>query len=110
MTAQWSIEAETESARGGGPRYREFLRVPALSAGTYVLPAGGVDRQSPHGEDEVYYVVRGRGRFRNGPEDREVGPGDVLFVPAHREHRFHEITQELVLLVVFGPAEGTPTA
>ena len=36
--------------------YLEFLKVPDLSMGLYVLPTGGVDPQSPHTEDEVYYV------------------------------------------------------
>ena len=37
--------------------YLEFLKVPDLSMGLYVLPTGGTDPQSPHTEDEVYYVV-----------------------------------------------------
>jgi len=85
--------------------YHEFLRVPSMSCGVYVLPAGAKDRQSPHREDEVYYVVRGRGRFVQGSLDRPVGPGDTLFVPAQVEHRFHTIEDELVVLVVFSPAE-----
>lgn len=43
-----------------GKPYMEFLRVSAMSAGLYVLPAGGTDPQRPHNEDEMYYVVRGR--------------------------------------------------
>ena len=98
-------ELESERERSG-TRYHEFLRVPALSAGLYVLPAGGVDGQQPHTEDEVYYVVSGRGAFRCGEEDRPVAAGSVLYVPAHVEHRFHSIEEELSILVVFAPAEG----
>jgi mannose-6-phosphate isomerase-like protein (cupin superfamily) len=90
-----------------GERWREFLRVPALSAGVYCLPAGAEDLQHPHTEGEVYYVIHGRARFRAGTADRAVAPGSVLFVPAGVEHRFHNIREDLVLLVVFGPAEGT---
>ena len=43
--------------------YLEFLKVPDLSMGVYVLPAGGTDPQSPHTEDEVYYVVSGRAKI-----------------------------------------------
>lgn len=101
------IEAEAAKARHAGG-YSEFLRVPTMSVGTYVLAAGATDRQTPHTEDEVYYVVRGRGRFQNGDGDHPVGPGDVLFVPARRPHRFHSIAEELLLLVVFAPAEQPP--
>jgi len=92
-------------AMAGSDSYTEFLRVPAMSVGVYVLPAGSVDGQTPHGEDEVYYVVRGRARFARGKEEMPVAPGDVLFVAARESHRFHSIEEELVLLVVFAPAE-----
>jgi mannose-6-phosphate isomerase-like protein (cupin superfamily) len=93
----------------GGP-WVELLRVPDLSCGLYVLAAGAVDPQQPHAEDEVYVILAGRGRFTAGDESRDVGPGDVLFVPARVPHRFHDIAEELRIVVVFGPAEGTRVA
>lgn len=90
-----------------GRAYLEFLRVPALSAGLYVLPAGGTDPQQPHEQDEVYYVVNGRARFRGGEDDQPVAPGTLLYVPAREEHRFHSIEEELTVLVLFAPAEGS---
>lgn len=89
-----------------GRLYREFLRVRALSAGLYVLPAGATDSQKPHHEDELYYVIRGRARFRAGDQDEEVSPGSVLFVAAEVEHRFYDIADELAVLVFFAPAES----
>ena len=85
--------------------YQEFLRVPAMSAGIYVLQRGGTDRQSPHHQDEIYYVVRGKAKVRLGSEESSIGPGTVLFVEARAEHRFFAIEEELVLLVVFAPPE-----
>jgi quercetin dioxygenase-like cupin family protein len=90
----------------GSKAYLEFLRIPAMSAGFYVLAAGATDVQSPHHEDELYYVVRGKARFRAGEEDREVSAGSVLFVAAEIEHRFYDITEELGVLVFFAPAES----
>jgi len=89
-----------------GKLYREFLRVPTMSAGLYVLPAGATDPQRPHHEDEMYYVVSGRARFRAGEEDREISAGSVLFVAAEVEHRFYDIAEELAVLVLFAPAES----
>jgi quercetin dioxygenase-like cupin family protein len=98
--------AEIEQQRSeSGKLYREFLRVPAMSAGLYVLPTGATDPQRPHHEDELYYTIRGRGRFLAGEEDKEVCAGSVLFVAAEVEHRFHDITEELAVLVFFAPAE-----
>lgn len=96
--------------REGGRAYLEFLRVPALSAGLYELPAGGTDTQKPHTEDEVYYVIRGRAHVRVATEDTPVEPGSIIYVPAGIEHRFHTITEDLTLLVAFAPAEGSQDA
>src|ERR1700720_617471 len=88
-----------------GKLYLEFLRVPAMSAGVYVLPKGGIDPQKPHREDEMYYVVRGRAHMQIGSELAEVSAGAVIFVEAELEHRFYDIQEELEVLVFFAPAE-----
>jgi mannose-6-phosphate isomerase-like protein (cupin superfamily) len=98
------IEAERS---GRATLYHEFLRVPDLSAGIYRLEAGATDPQSPHTEDELYYVVAGRGMITVGEETRPVVPGSLIFVPATIPHRFHDIAVTLELLVMFGPAEGS---
>ena len=89
------------------PTYDEVFRVPDLSLGYYRVPAGAEDRQVPHGEDEVYVVVGGRGILRTPSGSVAVQPGSVLFVPAEEEHRFVDVEEDLTLLVVFGPAEHT---
>ena len=90
-----------------GRLYHEFIRTHDLSVGLYELPAGGVDPQGPHTEDEVYYVISGRATVTVGGEARAVGPGSVVFVAADVVHRFHDITDALTILVFFGPAEYT---
>jgi mannose-6-phosphate isomerase-like protein (cupin superfamily) len=88
-----------------GKLYLEFLKVPDLSLGLYVLPVGGTDPQSPHTEDEVYYVVGGKAKIRVAEEDRAVQAGSVVYVAKNVEHRFHSIEAELTVLVFFAPAE-----
>ena len=106
MKALFTNVAEIDQQRtAGGKLYREFLRVPTMSAGLYVLAAGAIDPQRPHHEDEMYYVIRGRAHFRAGDEDQGVSAGSVLFVAAEVEHRFYDITEELAVLVFFAPAE-----
>jgi mannose-6-phosphate isomerase-like protein (cupin superfamily) len=85
--------------------YLEFLKVPDLSMGLYVLPAGGTDPQLPHTEDEVYYVVNGKAQIRVADEDRAVQAGSIVYVAKNVEHRFHSIEKELTVLVFFAPAE-----
>ena len=83
-----------------GQLFLEFLRGDNLSVGLYELEAGSLDPQQPHTEDEVYYVVDGRGSI-------PVGPGTLVFVGHGVEHRFHSITEDLSVLVVFAPPRGS---
>lgn len=87
--------------------YYEFLRRTSLSVGLYALPAGGTDPQSPHAEDEVYYVLEGQGMITVGEEQLPVHKGSIIFVPKKQIHYFHDIAEALTVLVFFAPAEGT---
>jgi mannose-6-phosphate isomerase-like protein (cupin superfamily) len=97
----WTQPAATNSD------WVEQLRTPDLSVGTYCIAAGGLDAQSPHTEDEIYVVTAGRATIVTPGGGAEVQPGSVIFLPAGEEHRFEEVTEDLALLVVFGPAYGS---
>lgn len=90
-----------------GQDYLEFLRVPSLSAGLYMLPAGAVDKQEPHTEDEIYYVISGRASILVDQESRPVEAGSLVYVKANVKHHFHSIIADLRVLVIFAPAEYT---
>lgn len=100
----WSahtLDALQRDRAASGRAYLEFLRVPSMEAGLYELAAGTSDQQKPHAADEIYYVISGRARFSVGSEDVAAEPGSILYVPAGIEHRFHSITEDLSILVVF---------
>src|SRR6185437_9174404 len=67
-----------------------------LSLGTYSIPAGGVDDQQPHTEDEIYVVKTGRATV-------VTASGTA----AGEEHRFTDVTEDLALIVVFAPPYGS---
>jgi mannose-6-phosphate isomerase-like protein (cupin superfamily) len=109
MDAHELADVAARRAATGRP-YLEFITVPDLSVGLYVLAPGEPDLQRPHTEDEVYYVVSGRGRITVGDQVRDVAPGSIVFVATGVPHHFHDITEELTLFVAFGPAEGSRAA
>jgi mannose-6-phosphate isomerase-like protein (cupin superfamily) len=82
----------------------ERFRVPDLSVGTYSIPAGGSDDQTPHHEDEIYVVIGGRATLATDDGNAEVRTGSVIYVPAGEDHRFTDVTEDLTLLVIFAPA------
>lgn len=100
--------SEVENRRADQDRsFLEFFRAPDMSAGLYVLERNAADRQSPHGEDEIYYVLEGRAVIRVDDEDKPVDAGSVIYVKAGVPHHFHRITERLKILVVFAPAFGS---
>jgi mannose-6-phosphate isomerase-like protein (cupin superfamily) len=87
--------------------YLERLRTADMSAGVYALPAGGTDTQNPHAEDEVYIVLSGRASMVTPSGAVAVAAGKMLFVPAGEKHHFTDITEDLLLAVVFAPPYGS---
>lgn len=98
-------ELEAERAANDGA-YLQFVRERNMSVGLYALDAGASDPQQPHRQDEVYFVVTGRASLTVGMETTQVSRGSVVYVPAGTAHKFHHITEDLRVMVVFSPPEG----
>jgi mannose-6-phosphate isomerase-like protein (cupin superfamily) len=102
------LDQIVEAARTAGDQWREFLRAGMFSAGVYRLSAGESDRQTPHAEDEIYYVLAGRAELEVEGKRQLVEPGSIAFVSRRTEHRFVDIAEDLELLVIFAPPETDP--
>lgn len=87
-----------------GERFASVLEHGSLLAEIYAPQE--TDTQQPHTRDELYIVVRGSGVFLNGRVRQWFSSGDLLFVPAGREHRFEAFTENLVTWVIFYGPEG----
>ncbi len=85
-------------ASGGG--YEIVHESAGLEIGVYALVAPEPDRQQPHADDEVYFVLEGTGVLDIEGTPVDLREGQVVFVPAGADHRFSAYEQ-LVVLVVF---------
>jgi mannose-6-phosphate isomerase-like protein (cupin superfamily) len=90
---------------------------PAGEHAVMVLRRGSVDlalslplrpsQQTPHAQDEVYFIIRGRGVLVHDRRRDSFESGDLLFVAAGTEHQFEGTTEDLALWRMFyGPAGG----
>jgi mannose-6-phosphate isomerase-like protein (cupin superfamily) len=95
------LDPQPRNSEGHG--YIDFFASDKLSVGLSVWPRESADRQRPHLEDEVYYVVSGRATIRVANEQRVVKAGSLVFVAAGVEHRFHDIEEDLRVLVFWAP-------
>jgi quercetin dioxygenase-like cupin family protein len=60
--------------------------------------------QSPHthgGQDKVYYVIEGKGLFKVGAEEKELGAGEIVLAPAGQNHGVANQSQQRLSVLVF---------
>jgi mannose-6-phosphate isomerase-like protein (cupin superfamily) len=90
------------------PDGERFVRALAHGSMSVELYAPlGTDPQSPHSQDELYFVISGTGDFVNGDERISFSPGSAFFVPAGQPHRFENFSNDFATWVVFwGPRGG----
>ena len=87
-----------------GKRFSTLFRHGTMSLEVYA--PRGTDPQQPHLQDELYFVVSGRGDFVVNEQRLSFQPGDALFVPAGAIHRFENFTDDMAVWVVFWGPEG----
>src|SRR5687767_2961706 len=95
------LEAAPEGKRSFCPFQHGNLR-----AGVYAPRSQ--DTQEPHGQDELYVVIRGSGWFVKGGESRAFKPGDAIFVEAGAEHAFTDFSNDFATWVIFWGARRRP--
>jgi mannose-6-phosphate isomerase-like protein (cupin superfamily) len=64
----------------------------------------------PHPYDEVYYVLRGRGRVSLGdpPASYDVGPDSVVFIPGGTRHALANAGDDDLELITMMPHQMVP--
>ncbi len=92
-------------------RYPEGVPFATVMAGgtmsVEVFAPQGIDRQTPHAQDELYFVQAGTGQIVINGQRFDAAAGDAFFVAAQVEHRFENFSEDFLTWVVFyGPPGG----
>lgn len=71
------------------------------------IPLRPPSQQTPHTQDEIYFIVRGRGVLIHDGKRDVFESGDLLFVAAGIEHQLEDISEDFAMWRAFyGPAGG----
>jgi mannose-6-phosphate isomerase-like protein (cupin superfamily) len=106
ISKSFSLKDLVEKRIESGEPFIRFLNVPTIKMFIYSLPAGGVDKQTPHKLDEVYYVTSGEAELSVENKNYTVSPGSIIFVKAGAKHKFHSIKKDLTVIVFFSKAKS----
>ena len=89
MTDTWQIfDLETVKSgldKSNSASFKDFLIKDSMTCGIYHLAKGAKDMQTPHDEDEIYYVLEGRARLQVGDREMDVHPVMLLFVTTTKQ-------------------------
>jgi mannose-6-phosphate isomerase-like protein (cupin superfamily) len=69
------------------------------------IKPGSGQRLHKHFPEQVYVIIKGKGRMRVGKEEQEVGEGDLIYIPPNTIHGIKNLlNEELTYLSVSTPA------
>jgi mannose-6-phosphate isomerase-like protein (cupin superfamily) len=102
-SAAFSLSALVDDLDTSRRDFAEFFRSASLSMTVLYRPAGAPDDQTPHTEDEVYYIASGKGWLQAGDEEHELRAESIIYVAAGVDHQFHDVTEDLRILVFWAP-------
>ncbi len=92
--------------KGDSAYFLDFLHNSSFEVGVLRLNPGQKDTQGPHSEDELYFVIEGKGYINMVEKNYEVRKGSCIFVPSKSKHYFHGNKERLVVLYVFNVSKS----
>jgi mannose-6-phosphate isomerase-like protein (cupin superfamily) len=95
----FDVEGVMRRLQAGNGGYEIVHASPGLEVGVYVLVAPEPDHQQPHEDDELYFVLEGRGVLDIEGQPVPLQEGQAVFVPAGAQHQFTAYEQMSVLVI-----------
>ena len=106
MKLEYDLTTYLEKIKNSGSYFSTFIDKSNLAAGVLLLEPGEEDSQTPHENDEVYFVISGDGFLKIKNKDFKVSENKLFFVAKDVEHFFHGNTKDLKVLYFFGGSES----
>jgi mannose-6-phosphate isomerase-like protein (cupin superfamily) len=83
------------------------IRYQCLEAITYVSlaklqPSLSYESHTHSDHEEIYYIIRGKGRMKIGNEEARFRDGDVIYIPEKTSHSIINDGEEMVDFLAFG--------
>ncbi len=101
----WRVFHPADLAQGETPDeniWHDFLKVTTLKTGLYMLPAAlDGDEVLTHEIDEINIVLEGSAGFSMGGDETNVSPGSIVYVRNGVGHRFHSLTGDFKVIILF---------
>jgi mannose-6-phosphate isomerase-like protein (cupin superfamily) len=106
LKLEYDITTYLEKIKNSSSYFSTFVDKESLAAGVLLLKPGEEDTQSPHENDEVYFILSGDGFLKIKNKDYAVSKNKLFFVAKDVGHFFHGNTEDLHVLYFFGGSDS----
>ena len=66
--------------------YGPTIRGKKIEMGIFSYPAGTEGKPHAHPNEQIQMVVKGKARYTVAGEEKTIGPGEAVLIPANTEH------------------------
>ncbi len=102
MKREYDLTTYLEKIKNSNSYFSTFINKNSLATGILILQSGEEDTQTPHDNDEVYFIISGNGFLKINNKDYKVSKNKLFFVEKNMKHFFYGNTKELRVLYFFG--------
>ncbi len=102
MKLEYDLETYLAKIKKSSSYFSTFIDKESLSAGVLLLKPGEKDTQTPHANDEIYFIISGNGFLKIKNKDYSVSKNKLFFVAKNVKHFFHGNSEDLQVLYFFG--------
>ena len=106
MKLEYDLTTYLEKIENSSSYFSTFIDKESLAAGVLLLKPGESDTQTPHENDEIYFIISGDGFLKIKNKDYEISKNRLFFVAKNVKHFFHGNTEELKVLYFFGGSDS----
>ena len=102
MKREYDLTTYLEKIKNSNSYFSTFINKNSLATGILILQSDEEDTQTPHDNDEVYFIISGNGFLKINNKDYKVSKNKLFFVEKNMKHFFYGNTRELRVLYFFG--------
>jgi len=74
------------------------LKAETMEVGLFTYPANTQAKEHAHPNEQVMVVLKGRGKWKVGDEEKVLGPGELVYMPPNVPHSLQTLDEELQII------------
>ncbi len=74
------------------------LKAETMEVGLFTYPANTQAKEHAHPNEQVMVILKGRGKWKVGDEEKILGPGELVYMKPNVPHSLQALEEELQVI------------